>query len=108
MNIQDNGLMQDGMTLNCSIRMDRTHEQVNAWDRLQSFMTQAQVNTKFPFGKFGFLSNYMSSPFSLDPDATSLENATKGLVIKSVEVVWNPRENKTIIINIGIVFGGTI
>jgi hypothetical protein len=104
--LQDNGLRTNMYTIQCSIRLDST-EGSNAITNLENMLKRQQVDAKFPFGNIGILTPNTST-FSLDPDATSTTNATRGMAINKIDESWSGREPKTLNLVITLKFGGTL
>lgn len=105
--IQDNGLISNHYMLNCSFRMDK-QEAITAYTRLHDFMVVKQLDDKYPFGQYGLYSPNMDAPFSVDPDATTSDPATRGFTIHSVDLSWNTRLIKTLDVRIALKFGGKV
>jgi hypothetical protein len=109
-NKQDNGLKTVQLTLNGEFLIPKTAG-VKTVDadilKLKLMASMLQVEDKHPYGKIGFYSPN-APEFSLDPNATSSLNATKGYTLTSLRIGYIGQKTTRYGFSVTLAFGGTV
>jgi len=100
---RDDGMKQREFTITGRLEKGTLDENVN---KLIDFRTRLQRDSTHPHGIIGFLSGN-STNFSVDPDATGGNPATKGLMIGRMEIGYAGRVFRRLIFRVQLFYGGT-
>lgn len=101
---QENGLKEYWWILRGLFRTPDVDADIK---KLETFRTQLQVTTKYPYGNIGFYSPN-ALRFNLDPNATHANAATQGFTIDYVDEGRVGQKGEIFDFEIKLDFGGTV
>jgi len=108
-NKQDNGLKSITLTINGEFKIPHSGGAPSLDDdieRLKLMASMVQVDVKHPFGKIGFFSPN-APEFSLDPNATTSNNATFGYTLQNLRIGYMGQKTTRYGFSATLTYGGT-